>query len=119
MKNTEIDLSAGDVVLLDFPGIKQTKRRPAVVLSSPFYHRQRPDIIVGLITGQIDAATSSTDCLLRDWAQARLRQRSAFRSFLVTLPRSAIKRKVGKLSNRDWQSVFERIQRAFGLRQGH
>ena len=119
MKNIEIDLNAGDVVLLDFPGVKQTKRRPAVVLSSPFYHHQRPDVIVGLITSQVDAATSATDYLLRDWAQARLGQRSAFRSFLVTLPRLAIKRKIGKLSDRDRQSVLQRIQRVFGLRPGH
>ena len=119
MKNKEIDLNAGDVVLLDFPGVKQTKRRPAVILSSPFYHRQRPDVIVGLVTSQVDSAISPTDYLLRDWAQARLIQRSAFRTFLVTLPRSVIKRKIGKLSDRDWQSVLERIQRAFGLRHGH
>ena len=119
MKNIEIDLSAGDVVLLDFQGVKQTKRRPAVVLSSPFYHRHRPDVIVGLITSQVDSATSPTDYLLRDWAQARLIQRSAFRSFLLTLPRSAIKRRIGKLSDRDRQSVLERLQRVFGFRHGH
>jgi mRNA interferase MazF len=119
MKNKEIDLSASDVVVLDFPGVKQTKRRPAVILSSTFYHGQRPDIIAGVITSQVDDATSLTDYVLRDWAQARLLRRSAFRAFLVTLPRSVIKRKIGKLSDRDWQSVFERIQRSFGLRQGH
>jgi hypothetical protein len=76
-------------------------------------------VIAGLITSQVEDATSPTDYLLRDWAQARLIQRSAFRSFFVTLPRSAIKRKIGKLSDRDWKSVFDRIQRAFGLRPGH
>ena len=119
MKNTEIDLRAGDVVLLDFPGVKQTKRRPAVILSSPFYNQHRPDVMAGLITSQVEAATSPTDYVLQDWAQVRLIQRSAFRSFFVTLPRSAIKRKIGKLSARDWQSVLERIQRAFGFRLGH
>ena len=69
MKNTEIDLSAGDVVLLDFPGVKQTKRRLAVILSSPLYHDHRPDVIAGLITSQVDAASSPTDYVLRDWAK--------------------------------------------------
>lgn len=57
MKNTEIDLRPGDVVLLDYPGVKQTKRRPAVVLSSHLYHQHRPDVIAGLITSQVDVAT--------------------------------------------------------------
>src|SRR5215204_3016970 len=99
MKNRDISLEPGDVVILDFPGVQQTKRRPAVIVSAHLYHRERPDVIVGLITSQINAATAATDYQLQDWARARLIQPSAFRSFLVTLPRSAIKGRVGKLSD--------------------
>ena len=104
---------SGDVVLLDFPGIHKTKRRPAVVVSSSLYHRQRTDVIVGLITSQIDAATAATDHVLQDWTHARLRQPSAYRTFLVTVPRSAINLhiescqiEIGRLSSNafDWQS---------------
>ena len=119
MKKIEPNLDAGDVVLLAFPGVQKTKLRPAVILSSRLYHLERPDVIVGLITSQVNAAYTATDYLLQDWADARLRHPSAFRSFLATLPRAVIKRRVGKLSNRDWRSVLERIQRAFALRQGH
>ncbi len=119
MKTKEANLDTGDVVILDFPGIKRTKRRPAVVLSTRLYHLERPDVIVGLITSQVSTAYTSTGYLLQDWVDARLRQPSAFRSFLHTLPRSSIKRRIGKLSNRDWRSVLERVQRALGWRQGH
>jgi mRNA interferase MazF len=121
MKKTEIEinLEPGDVVLLDFPGVQQTKRRPAVIVSSHVYHRQRPDVIVGLITSQVKAATAATDYLLQDWTQAKLRQPSAFRSFLVTLPRLLISQRVGKLSNRDWQSVLQRIRLAISSGHGH
>ena len=119
MKQTETNLDPGDVVLLDFPGTQKTKRRPALILSSRVYHRERPDIILGLITTQINSATSATDYRLQDWAHARLRRPSAFRAFFVTLPRSAVKLKVGKLSSRDWGVVREKIQLALGLRQGH
>lgn len=119
MKNQDINLEAGDIVFLDFPGVQQTKRRPAVILSTRLYHRERPDVIVGLITSQVNAAIASTDYRLQDWTHARLRKPSAFRSFLITLPRSAIKGRVGKLSDRDWRSVLARIQVVFGLRPGH
>jgi mRNA interferase MazF len=64
--------SAGDVVVVDFPGVTGVKR-PSVVLSSDEYHKVRPDLIVGLITSQTGGATESTDCELKDWASAGLR----------------------------------------------
>ncbi|MDQ3930548.1 MAG: type II toxin-antitoxin system PemK/MazF family toxin, partial [Chloroflexota bacterium] len=51
----------GDVVILDFPGVQGTKRRPAVVLSSDTYHATRPDLIVGLITSQTTVANNPSD----------------------------------------------------------
>jgi len=48
--------SAGDVVVIDFPGVQGIKRRPAVVLSSAAYHTSRPDVVVGLITSRAVAA---------------------------------------------------------------
>jgi mRNA interferase MazF len=76
--------SPGDIVILDFPGIQRTKRRPAVVLSSNTYHTTRPDLIIGLITSQIATANNPSDILLQDWGSAGLRLPSAFRSFIVT-----------------------------------
>ncbi len=66
-------LEAGDVVVVDFPGVTGVKRRPAVVLSSHVYHESRPDVIVGLITSQTTAATGPTDYPLREWRAAGLR----------------------------------------------
>ena len=112
MSQRKKSLESGDVVLLDFPGIHKTKRHPAVIVSSSLYHRQRTDIIVGLITTQIGAATAATDHVLQDWAQARLRQPSAYRTFLVTVPRSAINSHIGKLSNQDWKAVVKCLRMA-------
>lgn len=103
---------AGDVVVLDFSAVTGTKRRPAVVLSSDLYHAARPDVIVGLITSQTAGAIAATDYLLQDWSGARLRKPSAFRAFLVTVPRSAITARIGRLSDTDWQSVRERLRLA-------
>ncbi|MDQ3649260.1 MAG: type II toxin-antitoxin system PemK/MazF family toxin [Acidobacteriota bacterium] len=100
---------AGDLVTLDFPGVTGTKRRPAVVLSSAAYHAARPDVIVGLITSQTAGAIAFTDYLLQDWQAAGLRLPSAFRAFLVTIPRTATVARIGRLSDADWQEVRARM----------
>jgi mRNA interferase MazF len=96
--------SAGDVVVIDFPGVEGIKRRPAVILSSSAYHTSRPDVIVGLITSR-SVSAGPTDYALRDSAAAGLRLPSTFRSFLATLPPAAHPVVVGRLSDRDWEGV--------------
>lgn len=108
--------SAGDVVTLDSPGVTGTKRCPAVVLTSDIYHTARPDVIVGLITSQTSGAAATTDYVLQDWQAAGLRLPSAFRAFLVTLPRAAILSRIGALSQTDWQEVRARVGIAFDMR---
>lgn len=106
---------AGDVVVVNFPGVTGIKRRPAVVLSSEEYHASRPDVVTGLITSQTAAALAPTDCALQDWKEAGLRRASAFRSFMATLPRSAQLRVIGHLSDRDWQAVQGCVNKALEL----
>jgi mRNA interferase MazF len=57
---------SGDVVTVDFPGVKGIKRRPAVIVSSEVYNNSRPDVILGLITTKTSKA-GATDYLLKDW----------------------------------------------------
>ena len=104
-------IQPGEVVTLEFPGARVTKRRPAVVLSSVLYHQSRPDVIVGIVTSRLDAATGPTDYVLKDWSLAGLRRPSAFRVFLATLPAASVTR-IGRLSDRDWREVRERVRLA-------
>ena len=99
----------GDIITVDFPGITGTKRRPAVILSSTTYHSLRPDVIMGLITTQTKNL-GKTDYALQDWETAGLRVPSIFRSFIVTLPRSANLIWIGKVTERDWQGIKECIK---------
>jgi len=94
----------GDVVIVEFPGARATKRRPAVVISTPAYHASRPDVVLGLITSRVDDATAPTDYVLQDWSSAGLRRESAFRAFLATLPAARVS-VIGHLSDRDWGQV--------------
>lgn len=108
-------MNPGDVVWIEFPGVVQTKRRPAVVLSSSAYHSTRPDIIVGLITSQTAKSTSPTDHLIQDWQVAGLRVPSSFRAFIVTLPRTAVVSTMGTLARADWNEVVARVKLALEL----
>jgi mRNA interferase MazF len=108
-------MKAGDVVWIEFPGVVQTKRRPAVVLSSPGYHATRPDLIVGLVRSQTASATSPTDFIIHDWQAAGLRVPSAFRAFLLTLPRLAVVSTMGTLTQADRVEVAKRVKLAIEL----
>jgi mRNA interferase MazF len=114
MKRAREGIHPGDVVVVSFPGVKGLKRRPAVVVSTDIYHEARPDVIIGLLTSQIESAATSTDYVLRDWAKAGLRYPSAFRAFLVTLPKASVK-VVGHLSDYGWKEVQIRLQRAVAV----
>jgi mRNA interferase MazF len=108
-------LKPGDVVVVDFPGVAGIKRRPAVVLSSDAYHSARPEVIVGLITSQVAGSIGSTDHALADWSAAGLRLPSLFRSFVVTVPRTAVYHVTGHLSDQDWLAVRARLGIALAI----
>lgn len=105
-------MKAGTVVTAEFQGVVSTKRRPAVVVSSEAYHRERPDAILAVVTSQISKSISPTDYILQDWQSANLNKPSAVRIFLFTLPQSKINA-IGELSERDWAKVKTRLQIAF------
>lgn len=95
----------GDVIVVDFHGVTGVKRRPAVVISSPVYRANRPDVIVGLLTTQVASAVGPTDWALQDWKSSGLRRPTAFRSFLFTAPRIEVLAHIGRLSQTDWKAI--------------
>jgi mRNA interferase MazF len=107
--------SPGDVILIEFQGAVETKLRPMIVVSTEQYHRERPDLMLGVLTTNVGAATSSSDYLLRDWKEAGLDKPSAFRCNLATRPQANVIRALGKLTERDWSAVQERVRRALDL----
>ncbi len=49
-------IEAGDVVVVLFIGARETKRRSAIVLSSPDYNGQKTDLILAMVTSNIELA---------------------------------------------------------------
>ena len=107
-------VTSGDVITVDFPGTLETKRRPAVVVSTDTFHSTRPDAVLALLTSQTSGTTGPTDYLLRDWSKAGLRRPSAFRVFLATVPATSITL-IGHLSDHDWQEVQTRLRIALAV----
>lgn len=109
-------IEAGDVVTALLPGVSETKRRSALVISTAAYHRARPDVLLALVTTQVEKADSAFDAVLFDWQEAGLQFPSAMRSFLFSKPARELNR-IGRLSDADWQVVQERLKRSRCLKE--
>jgi mRNA interferase MazF len=72
-------------------------------------------VIIGLITSQVASSIGSTDHALTDWSAAGLRLPALFRSFLVTLLRTAVYHLAGHLSDPDWFPVRATLGTALAL----
>ena len=55
-----------------FTDLTTTKRRPAVVVSSQAYHRQRPDLVLMAVTSQVRPAQTVGEAAVQQWQQAGL-----------------------------------------------
>ena len=93
----------GDLVLVPFPFSDQstTKRRPAVVVSSAAYHRERRDLIILGVTSQVRPAGGVGEVALAHWKQAGLLRPSVLKPVLATIDRSLVLSKLGRLETED------------------
>lgn len=103
-----------DVVTAYLPGVSETKRRPAVVISTLAYHAVRPDVLLALITSQVQDASTDFDAVIYDWREAGLKLPSAMRSFLFSKRATDVQR-IGRLSDADWAEVQARLEKALEL----
>ena len=102
----------GDVVLVPFPYRDRatTRTRPAVVVSCNAYNNTDDLVIVGITS---HAPRSTWDCELQDWRTAGLRLPSTVRMLLATVAASRVQLKIGRLTERDWIEVEQRIRCVF------
>ena len=89
----------GDVILVPFPFTdqSQTKKRPAVVISSNKYNQTHPDIIVMALSSNL----SEPAIPLQTWKEAGLPKATAFKSVVSTFEAGLVLRKLGKLTSND------------------
>ena len=108
--------SRGDVVLVGFVFSDESgkKFRPALVLSSPAYHRGRQEVVVAAITSNIRRRLFG-DHVIADWKGAGLLFPSLVTGILRTIKRTMIDRKLGAMPKSDLQAVDRELRRSLGL----
>jgi mRNA interferase MazF len=94
--------SPGDVVIVPFPFTDRetSKRRPALVCSSPAFNRQTRHVVLAMITTATHSAWSG-DVPIRDLDAAGLPAASVVRWKLFTLDASLVLSRAGAVSARD------------------
>jgi len=113
---TTTGYSFGDIVLVPFPFTDQTaaKRRPAIIVSSGAYHRDRRDVIVMAVTSQARSGSSIGESAVEGWKDAGLLKPSIVKPILATVDRDLILRKLGTLRDDDREAVQRALSAILG-----
>lgn len=106
----------GDIVLVPFPFTDQTaaKKRPAVVVNSHAYSRQRPDLILMAVTSQVNFPLQFGDIPVSDWRQAGLIKPSVIKPIFTTLEKRLVLRKLGRLGQKERTALMETFNEVLG-----
>ena len=113
-------LRKGDIVLVpfSFTDLTTEKVRPAVIISAD---PQETDVVIAFISSVVPPAQlAKTDYLLQshnpDFAQTGLKKTSVFRMRkLLTIERSKVVRRLGRVSPTIQRELGIRLRDAFGL----
>ena len=106
----------GDVVLVAFMFSDESggKRRPAVVLSTGDYHRNRQEAIIAAITSNVDRALLG-DHLIAGWREAGLLWPSTATGIIRTVKQSMIERRLGRMPAADMEAIRGQWRRVLAL----
>jgi mRNA interferase MazF len=106
----------GDVVLVPFPFTDQTttKKRPAVIVSSNDYQRERFDLVLIAITSQSNSVTSFGEITITKWKAANLIKPSIIKPVLTTISKELVIKKLGQLEEVDRQALQNLLQCILG-----
>ena len=106
----------GDLVLVPFPFTDQsaTKRRPAVVVSSAAYHRERPDLVILAVTSQLHPVAAVGEVAIAKWKEAGLLRPSVLKPVLATIERGLVLRTLGRLADEDRAALRKLLAEILG-----
>lgn len=106
----------GDIILVPFSFTDQSasKKRPAVIVSSDVYNRDRPDIILMAVTSQVRHLGKTGEAEVQDWREAGLLKPSLIKPILATVEKSLVLKKLGRLSGKDRHSLREVLRVILG-----
>ena len=104
------------MVLVPFPLTDQsdTKKRPAVVVSSAGYNANRRDIVIMAITSQVRMPLGYGEAMVADWQGAGLVKASVLKPVLTTIAHELVIRTMGSLTAVDAKMMREVIADVIG-----
>lgn len=114
MKVTQsmMKIEISDIILVEFvfsEGIG-TKKRPAVVISSNDYNKNRQEIIIAGVTSNMDRKFIG-ETRLKNWQKAGLKLPSMVTAIVQTIKKQLICKKLGTLHQDDWEMVQENLKK--------
>jgi mRNA interferase MazF len=106
----------GDIVLTKviFSEGHGVKKRPALVVSSQKYHKNRQEVIIAAITSNIYRSLIG-DTRIKQWEEAGLLFPLTVTGIFQTIKRGMIEKRLGTLSKEDFQGVQENLKLALGI----
>ena len=106
----------GDIVLVPFPFTDQSaaKKRPAVVISSAAYQRERPDLIIMAITSQVRPVQAFGEVVVQDWQGAGLLKPSAIKPVVATIEKPLVISALGRLIEDDQAALRSAMSKILG-----
>ena len=106
----------GDVVLVSFPFTDQSasKQRPAVVVSSAAYDRERPDVLILAISSRGRPGGAIAEPSISQWQKAGLLKPSVLKPLIATIERGVIRRRLGRLQTDDQHALRKLLDEIIG-----
>ncbi len=103
-----------DIILVPFPftNLKQTKKRPALIVSPEEYNTQS-DIVIAFITSNLNLEYRFGDYKIKKWSESNLLKPSIIRMKFATINKSIVIRKLGKLVKKDRTEFGELLKKFF------
>ena len=101
----------GEVVYILYPfsDYSGAKDRPAVVISCPRYNREKLEVILLPITGQLAHGDTYGTVVIEDWHKAGLTKPSVIKPMPHTPLQSTVRRRIGELTKADKDKLREML----------
>ncbi|NMC99287.1 MAG: type II toxin-antitoxin system PemK/MazF family toxin [Bacteroidales bacterium] len=107
------NFKSGDIVLIEviFSEQNESKKRPALIISTDEYNKNRKDIIIAAITSNTSRILLG-DTLIDDWKKSGLLSSSLITATIQTIKNDMIIKKLGSLSKTDFETVKYNLKKA-------
>lgn len=105
-----------DIVLVPFPftNLRQTKKRPALIVSPEGYN-SGSDVVILFITSNLRNQGRPGDYLIEKWKKSGLPKPSMCRMKFATIEKSIIIKKLGEMASADRRALKGKLADFFNL----